>query len=143
MSWATKWRHFEPTRITVGVANGLETRRDLTGGLHTPKQQHTTSLTPNRKRYTAKHQSRPRGCHGHVRELRNSKRTTERNEWDRMQTTTQMQCNAHDNMTWVNAHTHTTKRRNPKRRRTRNGIDEARDTYIAQKGKYYIRGITT
>src|SRR6187401_601294 len=85
VSWASKWRHFEPTRITVGAPNELQTRRDLTGGLHTPKQQRTTSLTPNRKRYTAKHQSRPWGCHGHVRELWNSKRTTGRNEWDRMQ----------------------------------------------------------
>src|SRR6187399_2609226 len=90
-----KGRYFQPTRITVGAPNELQTRRDLTGRLHTPKQQHTTSLTPNRKRYTAKHQSRPRGCHTHVRELRNAKRTTERNEWDRMQTTTQMQCDAH------------------------------------------------
>ena len=39
-------------------------------------------------------------------------------------------------------HTHTTKRRKPERRRTRNGIDGAGDILYAQKGKYYIRGIT-
>ena len=86
----------------------------MTGGLHVPKQQRTTSLTLLRERYMATHERRTRGCHGHVCECWNSKRTTGRGEWDRVQATTRMQCYAHDNVTWMNAthaHDKTTKTR--------------------------------
>ena len=65
-----------------------------------------------------------------------------RNEWDRMQTTTQMQCNAHDNMTWMNA-THAHDKTTKTRKDEEPGMELMKPKiYIAKKGKYYIRGIT-
>ena len=41
-----------------------------------------------------------------------------RDEWDRMQVTTQMQCNAQDNIAWMKCtHAHD-KTRNPKRKKS-------------------------
>ena len=65
----------------------------------------------------------------------------ERVEPDANDNTNAMRCTRLHDMN--ECHTrNTTKRRKPKRQRTRNGIDEAGDILYTQKGKYYIRGIT-
>ena len=52
------------TRLTVGVSNGLQMERNLTGGLLVVYQGHLTNLGPFRESLTPAHEKRQEGCAG-------------------------------------------------------------------------------
>ena len=52
------------TWLTVGVSNGLQMERNLTGGLPMVYQGHLANLGPFRERLTHGHEKRQEGCAG-------------------------------------------------------------------------------
>ena len=57
-------RGFQATRLTIGVSNGLQMARNLTGGLPVLYQGHLTSLGPFRECSTPAHEKKQEGCAG-------------------------------------------------------------------------------
>ena len=55
---------FAVTRITVGVSNGLQMARNLTGGLPVLYQRCLANLGPSRERLTPAHNERQKGNAG-------------------------------------------------------------------------------
>ena len=53
---------FPVTRLTVGVSNGLQMTRNLTGGLPVVYQGHLANLGPFRERSTPAHEKRQKGA---------------------------------------------------------------------------------
>ena len=62
--WAAHKRGLYGSRLIVGVSNGLQMARNLTGGLPVVYQGHLASLGPFRERLTPAHEKRQEGCAG-------------------------------------------------------------------------------
>mgnify|MGYP005822319167 CR=1 FL=1 len=60
-SWAATKKAFTATRLTVGVSNGLQMTRNLTGGLPVVYQGHLANLGPFRESLTHAHNRRQKG----------------------------------------------------------------------------------
>ena len=56
--WAAKREGFTVTQLTVGVSNGVQMARNLTGGLLVVNQSRLASLGPIRKCVTPAHKKR-------------------------------------------------------------------------------------
>ena len=69
-------RGFTVTRLTVGVSNGLQMARNLTGRLPVLYQGHLANLGPFQERSTPAHEKRQEGVRRCVWECRIAKRTT-------------------------------------------------------------------
>ena len=59
--WAAHKRGFTVTRLTVGVSNGLQVARNLTGGLPVLYQGRLANLGPFRESLTPAHNKRQKG----------------------------------------------------------------------------------
>ena len=59
--WAATKEGFTVTRLTVGVSNGLQMARNLTGGLPVLYQGRLENLGPFRESFTPTHNKRQKG----------------------------------------------------------------------------------
>ena len=62
--WAAKREGFRATRLTIGVSNGLQMARNLTGGLPVLYQGLLANLGPFRESLTPAHNRRQKGNAG-------------------------------------------------------------------------------
>ena len=89
--------------LTVGLSNGLRTRRNLAGGLHTTQQHRMPTVIPFREHFYVTYKIIFRRCRGRVRVCLGSERTTERTGGTRTDASFEKHADEMQMMTWKNA----------------------------------------
>ena len=94
--WAATKEAFTVPRLTVGVSNGLQMERNLTGGLPAVYQGHLANLGPSRECLTPAHDKRQEGNAGGHRSVR--LQNGQRGKCSDARDKHVCKCDAHDDM---------------------------------------------